>query len=457
MNVQPVLNTALIRQQQDLKHLFDLIRIPSISTLADNKSDMLAAASWLMNRMQEIGLQNIQLLETETHPVVYGDWLNAGGGAPTLLIYGHYDVQPVDPISEWKMPPFEPTLMDGSIYGRGSSDDKGQVYAYLAACEAYLQTQTLPVNLKFFLEGSEESGSSGLEKVILDQKDLLSCDAVLISDTGFLSKEIPAITTGVRGNTYFEVEVSGPSHDLHSGSMGGVVHNPLQALVEILASLHDQDGRITVPGLYDRVVEMTPQERAEFNKISYTDSEILNETGVPSLWAGEKGYTPLERLGIRPSLSLHGISGGFTAPGMKTVIPARVSAKVSIRLVPDQDPREISRLFINHIQSIAPDTVTVSVKVLSEAYPALVNTSSPFLEKSKQAYHIVYGVNPVFLRMGGSIPVVGDFQNILNAPVIMMGFGFPDDNLHAPNEKFSLDQFYKGIQTIIHYFALLGE
>ena len=457
MDIQPGSNTALKRRELDLQHLFDLIRIPSISTLAANKADIQAAAGWLMNRMREIGLNHIQLLDTETHPVVYGDWLGAGEEAPVLLIYGHYDVQPVDPVSEWKTPPFEPTLINGSIYGRGTSDDKGQAYMYLAACEAYLQTQTLPVNVKFFLEGSEESGSRGLETLIAQQKDLLACDAVMISDGGFLNKDTPAITTGVRGNAYFEVEVSGPEHDLHSGSLGGVVHNPLQVLVEMLASLHDSNGKITIPGLYDRVVELTPQERIEFNALAFTDAELLKEATVPSLWEGEKGYTSLERLGVRPSLSLHGISGGFTDPGMKTVIPARVTAKLSIRLVPDQDPLEIVQLFKNHIHSIAPKTVHVNVRVLSAAHPAVVNTSSPFLEKSKKAYLNVFGKEPVLLRSGGSIPVVGDFQNILNAPVIMMGFGFPDDNLHAPNEKFSLDQFYKGIQTIIHYFAILGK
>ncbi len=311
--------------------------------------------------------------------------------------------------------------------------------------------------LKFFLEGSEESGSSGLDRVIEDNKDLLACDAVLISDSTFLNKDTPAITTGVRGNTYFDVEVNGPDHDLHSGSMGGVVHNPLQVLVEMLASLHDTNGKINIPGLYDRVTELNPDERAEYNQIPYNDDTILKEINAPSLWSGETGYTPLERLGIRPSLSLHGISGGFTGPGMKTVIPARVSAKVSIRLVPDQDPVEIAALFEKHIRAIAPKTVRVNVNVLSRAHPAVVNTSSPYLAKTRLAYLKVFGKEPVLMRNGGSIPVVGDFQKTLKAPVIMMGFGLPDDNLHAPNEKYCLEHFYKGIQTIIHYFSILRE
>ncbi len=382
MDIQSVLNSALNHREQDLNYLIELLQIPSISTLAENKADIQTAVEWLLKRMREIGVKQVHTIETDTHPVVYGEWLAAGKDAPTILIYGHYDVQPVDPIEEWRTSPFEPTLINGNIYGRGTSDDKGQFYMYLAACEAFLSNgPSLPVNVKFFLEGSEESGSSGLDRVIEDNKELLSCDAVIISDSAFLNKDTPAITTGVRGNTYFEVEVSGPDHDLHSGGMGGVAHNPLQVLVEMLASLHDANGKINIPGLYDRVIELTPEERAKYNQVPYSEETILKEMNAPALWHGEIGYTPLERLGIRPSLTIHGISGGFTGPGMKTVIPARVAAKVSIRLVPDQDPAEIAILFEEHIRAIAPKTVRVNVNVLSRAHPAVVNTSSPSWKK----------------------------------------------------------------------------
>jgi acetylornithine deacetylase/succinyl-diaminopimelate desuccinylase-like protein len=449
---QSALSYAQAQRTDNLNRLIEFLRIPSISTTPERSEDVSRAARWLVTRMREIGLDRAEVLPTTGPPVAYGEWLGAGPDAPTLLIYGHYDVQPTDPDEEWKWPPFEPEVQDGKLYARGASDDKGQLYAHLAAIEAFFRADGAPpVNLKLLFEGEEEVGSPNLEAFIRAQVARLACDAALISDASFLDPQTPTILTGVRGLTYMEVEVRGPKHDLHSGSYGGVAHNPLQVMVEMLAALHDDQGRVAIPGFYDKVRPLSDEERAEFSRIPYGEEEIRSETGVPALWAGEAGYSPLERVGARPTLEIHGIRGGFVAEGQKTVIPAKVAAKVSMRLVPDQDSLEIARLFERRVRELAPPTVEVEVRTLSYADAALMERDTPAVQSAARAFQQGFGARPIYLRIGGTLPVVPLFNRILHVPVVMMGFGLPDDNLHAPNEKFDLDCYYRGINTSIHF------
>ncbi len=455
---QPALRFAEAHRVDNLDHLIEFLRIPSISTTPEYRSEVERAANWLVARMREIGFSRVEAVPTEGCPIVYGEWLGAGPNAPTLLIYGHYDVQPTDPDDEWVSPPFSPTIRDGNLYARGASDNKGQHYTHLAAAEAFFRAEGVPpVNLKFVIEGEEEVGSNSLGPFIRQHADMLACDAALISDTAMLNAKTPKIVYGVRGIVYTEMEVRGPMHDLHSGAYGGVAHNPLQVAVEMLAALHDDQGRVAIPGFYDRVRPLTDDERAELRRIPFDEEALRREMGAPALWSGEAGYTPLERISVRPTLEIHGIRGGFVGEGQKTVIPARVVAKVSMRLVPDQDPKEIARLFEKRIHDLAPPTVEVEVRVLSDADPALIDRDAPAMQAAVQAYHQGFGAEPIFLREGGTLPVVAMFNKILQVPVIMMGFGLPDDNLHAPNEKFSLDNFYRGINTSIHFMRGLAS
>jgi acetylornithine deacetylase/succinyl-diaminopimelate desuccinylase-like protein len=449
---------AEAHRTDNLDHLIEFLRIPSISTSPEYRPDIDRAADWLAARMQAIGFDRAEVVPTGGPPIAYGEWLKAGPGAPTLLIYGHYDVQPTDPDDEWLSPPFEPVVRNSNLYGRGTSDDKGQLYTHLAAAEAFLRTQgALPVNLKLFAEGEEEVGSSHLSAFVQQYLDRLACDAVLISDTGFLDARTPAIVTGVRGLVYVEVEIQGPKADLHSGTYGGVAHNPLQVTADMLAALHDAQGRVAIPGFYDKVRPLSDRERAEMRRIPFDEEAFRrDEVGAPALWSGETGYTILERLGARPTLEIHGIRGGFVAEGQKTVIPAKVVVKVSMRLVPDQEPLEIARLFTQRIQQLAPPTVKVEVRTLSYSDSAVVDLGSPAMQVAAQAYREGFGVEPVFLRMGGSIPVVPMLDKLLRVPVILMGFGLPDDNLHSPNEKLSLDHFYHGITASIHFMQGLA-
>jgi acetylornithine deacetylase/succinyl-diaminopimelate desuccinylase-like protein len=435
-----------------LNQLIEFLRIPSISTTPERRPDIDRAAGWLAARMQAIGFERVEVVPTGGPPIAYGEWLKAGPNAPTLLIYGHYDVQPTDPDDEWLSPPFEPVVRDGNLYGRGTSDDKGQLYIHLAAVEAFLRTQgALPINLKLFAEGEEEIGSSHLSAFVQQNVNRLACDAVLISDTGFLDARTPAIVYGVRGLLYMEVEIQGPRADLHSGTYGGVAHNPLQVTADMLAALHDAQGRVAIPGFYDKVRPLSERERAEMRRIPLDEEMLGKEIGAPALWSGEAGYTALERTGARPTLEIHGIRGGFVAEGQKTVIPAKALVKVSMRLVPDQEPLEIARLFTQRIQELTPPTVKVEVRTMSYSDPAMVEPDSPAVQVAVQAYRQAFGTEPVFLRMGGTIPVVPMLDKLLRVPVILMGFGLPDDNLHSPNEKFSLDCFYRGITTSIHF------
>lgn len=454
---QNALTYAQTHHSGALAGLQELLRIPSISTLPEHKTDMQQAAHWLVNKLTAIGLQNAKIMPTDGHPVVYADWLNAGPDAPTLLVYGHYDVQPVDPLEEWQTPPFEPTIKEDKIYGRGAADDKGQFYIHLAAAEAYLQSSgRLPLNLKIMLEGEEEMGSPHLGYYVSANRDLLQADAALISDTHMIDPRTPTLITGVRGMAYMEVTMRGSRQDLHSGIYGGVVENPLNALARVLAALKDKQGRITIPGFYNKVQLLTPAEREAINNGVVTEESVLAETGAPALW-GEAGFTVAERKGVRPTLDIHGIKGGFTGTGAKTVIPAVASAKVSMRLVPNQNSREIARLFSDYVLQLSPATMEVTVDTLHVAEPAVVDMTAPAIEAAGQAYQQIFGNSPLYLREGGTLPVVSMLINVLQAPVVMMGFGLPDDNLHAPNEKFEVEHFHKGIETVIAFLDALPE
>jgi acetylornithine deacetylase/succinyl-diaminopimelate desuccinylase-like protein len=455
--MRDALTYAKKHQADTLADLQALLCIPSISTLPENTTDMQQAAQWLADKLTEIGLQNVKIIPTPGYPVVYADWLKAGPDAATLLVYGHYDVQPVDPLEEWLTPPFEPTIKGDDIFGRGATDNKGQLYVHLAAIEAYLKsTGQLPLNIKIMFEGEEEIGSTHLADFVLEHQDLLQTDAAIISDMSMIDLNTPTLVTGVRGLTYMEISMRGSRQDLHSGTYGGVVENPLNAMVRLLASLHDENGRVTIPGFYDAVRELASAEREALNKGPITEKKILAETGAPALW-GEAGYSVAERVGVRPTLDIHGIQGGFIGTGQKTVIPAAVTAKVSMRLVPDQDSTEIAQLFTEHIHRLTPETMEVLVTTLAEAESAVVDMSAPAIEAAAEAYERGFGARPVYLREGGTLPVVSMVGKILNAPVVMMGFGLPDDNLHAPNEKFHLPNFYRGIETAIHYYDIFSR
>lgn len=455
------LTAARPRQLDELKAW---LRLPSISTIPAHKSDVAAAARWLVASMQQSGLEHVELIETTGHPLVYGDWLHAGTDKPTVLIYGHYDVQPVDPLDLWITPPFEPTVRPGQgyrqggdeLFARGASDDKGQTFIHIKAVEALLQcTGSLPVNVKFLIEGEEESGGRAIAEYVPANTAKLAADVCLISDTGMLAPDQPVITYGLRGGWSCEITVTGPAHDLHSGMYGGATHNPNQALCELLAALHDPDGRITVPGFYDHVQELSATERQLLAQVPYTEAQLLADTGAPAAY-GEPAYNVMERIGARPTLEICGMWGGFITEGFKTVIPSQAHAKISCRLVPNQDPAEIGRLVEAYLQQLAPPTVKVEVRSRPGTPPYVAPIDSPAVQRAAAAYQQIFGVAPVYKREGGSIPIVTQFQAALGLPIVLMGFGLPDDNLHAPNEKFYLPNFYKGIETSIAFLQAYG-
>ena len=448
---------ARAHRDRFLDELKDFVRIPSVSTQAKHGADMEEAAGWLRDRLLEAGFPGVEVMPTEGHPVVYAEWSEAGPGAPTVLIYGHYDVQPPDPLELWKTPPFEPTLVGDDLFGRGASDDKGQLYTHVKAAEAWKETRGAPpINLKCIFEGEEECGSPNLEAFIREHQDLLSADVALVSDTGFVGMGVPSIVYGLRGLAYLEIEVTGPDHDLHSGTYGGAVHNPINGLCRLVARLQDEDGRILIPGFYDNVVELPDEERAELAEVPFDRETWLEETGVPTDW-GEDEYSILERVSARPTLDLNGIWGGYTEPGAKTVLPSKAFAKLSMRLVPDQDPERIAEVAADHIESLAPPALRVDVRPLHGGKPAVVDRDSPAMAAASRAYEAGFGVEPVLVRRGGSIPVVAEIQSILGMETILMGFGLPDDRLHSPNEKFHVPNFYRGIETSIHLMELLNE
>ncbi len=434
-----------------LSELKEFLAIPSVSSQTERKPDMYRATKWIKEHILNIGLQNVQILETEGHPVVYADWLHASG-KPTILIYGHYDVQPEDPVNLWTTPPFEATERGGNLYGRGTADDKGQIFIHLKAIEAFLHDGgVLPVNIKIVFEGEEEIGSEHFADFLLKYKKLLKADVVLISDSDIFDNGVPAVTYALRGISYMEIEVAGTDSDLHSGTFGGVFHNPIQALTEIIASLHDKNGRITVKGMYDDVKPLTKAERIAFKKLPWNDREFAKMNGVKYLY-GEKGYTTIERRWARPTLECNGIWGGYTGEGAKTVIPSKAYAKISMRLVPNQSSAKIARLFERHIKKIAPKTVKVAVRNLHGGEPAITPIDSPGVMTAMEAMEKGFGKKPLYQRDGASIPIVVDFKKILGIDSVLLGFGVPDENAHAPNEFIVLDNFFNGIVTVVHYY-----
>jgi len=438
-------------RERYLAELKELLAIPSVSSQSERKPDMRRAAEWLRSHMARIGLRNVQILETEGHPVVYADWLGASG-KPTILLYGHYDVQPEDPVEKWETPPFQATIRGENLYARGAADDKGQIFIHLKAIEAYLKDGgALPLNIKIIFEGEEEIGSEHLGPFVASHKELLKADVILISDSGMFAKGVPSVTYALRGLAYMEVEVTGPSGDLHSGSFGGSIHNPIQALSEMIASLHDRNGRITVKGMYDDVRPLTKAERAAFKRLPWNDRKYAKSLGLKQLY-GEKGFTTLERLWARPTLECNGIWGGYTGEGAKTVLPAKAFAKISMRLVPDQSSAKIAKAFEKHLQSIAPKSVTVKVRYLHGGEPAITPVDSPGVQAAVAALEKGFGKKPLYQREGGSIPIVVDFKKSLGIDSVLLGFGLPDENAHAPNEFINLDNFFGGIKTAAHYY-----
>lgn len=439
------------------QELFSLLRIPSVSTDSKRKGDVQAAAEFLRDRFVEAGLENVTIYPTPGHPIVYGDWLHAGEDKPTVLFYGHYDVQPPDPLELWTNDPFEPTVVDGKVYARGSADDKGQAYIHVKSIASFLQTGTpIPVNVKIIIEGEEEIGSPNLVPFLKEKKDLLACDMVTISDTSMFAEDVPSITYGLRGLAYMEVEVFGPNRDLHSGLYGGAVANPLNVLCEMVAKLKDENGVIQIPGFYGKVKPLTDDERDAYKELSFDEAAYAAELGVPKTF-GEEGYSTLERASGRPTLDVNGIWGGYQGEGAKTVLPSKAGAKISMRLVPDQDPEEISRLFAEHFKRLAPDTVRVEVHAHHGGYPAITDLNFYGMRAAAQAFEDVYGKTPLFTREGGSIPIVAAFKNILGVSSILMGFGLNSDNIHSPNEKFSLKDFHRGIKTSARFLEVLAD
>jgi acetylornithine deacetylase/succinyl-diaminopimelate desuccinylase-like protein len=450
------LQYARSKREQSIAELHEFLTIPSISTLPENKPDIERAAAWLRHQLLAAGFPTAKVMPTQGHPVVYAEWLAAGPEIPTILVYGHYDVQPPDPLEEWHTPPFEPTIVGDDLFARGAADDKGQLYVHVKAAEAFKQTTGKPpVNIKCIFEGEEEIGSPSLEPFISDHTDLLSADVAVISDTHILGKDIPSIVYGLRGLAYVEVEVTGPDYDLHSGMYGGAVRNPINALCWMIAKLQDEEGTITIPGFYDKVRPLGPEEREELTKIPFERATWLQEAGVRADW-GEPEYTIVERTSARPTLDVNGIWGGYTQPGAKTVLPSKAFAKISMRLVPDQSPAEITQLIQGYLSEIAPPTVSVEVRDLHSGKGAIVRRDSLAMKAAFSAYAKVFGREPIFVREGGSIPVVAAFQELLGIETILMGFGLPDDRLHSPNEKFHLPNFHKGVETVIHFMESLG-
>ncbi len=440
-----------------LESLMAWLRIPSVSTLPEHEPDIRRAAGWLRDYLVELEPTRLEVMETAGYPVVYGEWTGPEG-APTLLAYGHYDVQPVDPLEAWRTPPFEPTVEGDSLFCRGASDDKGQLFTILAALEAHLRVNgRLPINLKLLVEGEEEVINPHLAEFVRQQAELLAADAVLICDQAILDPNTPLIMYGMRGNVLLEVEVRGPAQDLHSGTFGGAVDNPFNVLARLLARVQDgETRRIAIPGFYDRVRPLDEGERALIAQLPITEQVAQFLAGVPAV-AGEEGYTAAEWVSVRPTFEIHGMPGGFTGEGSKTVIPARAMAKVSMRLVPDQDPREIARLFEAYLRTMTPPTVELEVRVLGMAWPVVVDYQAPEVQAAAAAYEAGFGAPALYMRGGGSLPVVWDFQEVLGVPVVMMGCGLPDDNTHAPNERLHLPTFYRGIEAVAHYFSRFAE
>ena len=457
MNDLPqVLAFAGANRPRFVEELRAFIRFPSVSAQPNHAGDVKRCATWLARHLSEIGLQRVNVIPTKGHPLVYGEWLRRPG-RPTVLIYGHYDVQPAEPLGEWRIPPFEPTVVGDNIFGRGSADDKGQLFTHVKAIECFLRAAgELPVNVGCLFEGEEEIGSPNFDSFLRRHSKAFAADAAVMSDMPILGPDRPAITYSMRGALSVELEVRGLRNDLHSGNFGGAVRNPLQVVCDVSAALLGADGRIQVPGFYDRVRECSPRERAYMRRYGPSDAEVLQNAGAERGW-GERGFTFYERLTIRPSLTLNGIVGGYQGDGGKAVIPAHATGKFNFRLVPDQDPHEIEALFREHIARITPSAVHSQVRGIAYAKPALVPRDHPAIRAAAIAYRRGFDAKPVFLRVGGSLPVVNSFQEILGIPTVLMGFALPDDRLHGPNEKFHLPNFFNGIATSIFFLQEMGE
>jgi len=447
-------------QKRFLEELKDLLRIPSVSTAEEHKPDILKAANMVADDLKRIGFEHVEIIPTSGHPLVYADWLHASG-KPTALCYAHYDVQPAEPLEEWITPAFEPAERNNNIYARGAVDDKGQLWMQLKAFESLFKASggKLPVNVRVLIEGEEEVGGEGIEHYVKANatSEKLKCDFALVTDTELFAPDIPTLCVGLRGLLYTEIEAKGAKVDLHSGVYGGAAPNAIFGLVEILAKLKDADGKISIPGFYDDVQKPTDDELKAWASLPFDEEEYRKAEVGSNVLTGEPGYSVLYRTWARPTLEVHGIVGGFTAPGAKTVIPAKGSAKVSMRLVPKQDPDDILKKFTDYVAKITPKGISTSIKVHSKGPACVVSTDNPYARASVEAMHQVFGRDTVYIRSGGSIPIVTQFEEDLKVPSIMMGMGLPDDNLHAPNEKFHIPNFYRGIESIIRFFQILAD
>jgi acetylornithine deacetylase/succinyl-diaminopimelate desuccinylase-like protein len=439
---------ARTHQDAALDDLKTILRIPSVSTLPEHTPEIERAGKWFSDTLHDLGCESVETIQTDGHPVVYAEWLKADPGRPTILVYGHYDVQPPEPLQEWESEPFDPQIRGENLYARGASDMKGQIVAFLKAVEAIQRTSQLPVNLKFMLEGEEEVGSPNLADYIRKYKDNLTSTVCLNCDSGIMDPDTPSLTYTLRGLAYFELRLQGAKSDLHSGLFGGAIDNPANVLCDLIAGMRDKHGRVTLPGFYDDVRPLTDEERQEM--VTKPDSWWLKQTGVPVL-SGEGDYTAAERATARPTLDVNGLLSGFTGEGSKTVLPAKSMAKISMRLVPDQDPAKIKKAVEDYLSENAPPTVSWELEDLSSCHPSISERDSASVRAATRAFQAVWGKKPVFQRQGGSVPVVGIIQELLGVESLIMGFGLPDDNLHAPNEKQHIPTFYRGIETYIHY------
>jgi acetylornithine deacetylase/succinyl-diaminopimelate desuccinylase-like protein len=443
------------KRDENLSELKEFLRIPSVSTKSENKPDVERAAAWVAGKLRGAGLENIEIVPTKMHPLVYGESLRAPG-KPTVLFYGHYDVQPAEPLELWTSPAFEPTVRDGNLFGRGTADDKGQVHIHLKALEALLKTSgTLPLNVKVMIEGEEEVGSVNLWEFVQKNRERLKADALVVSDTSMLAKGVPSITYGLRGLNYYQIELTGPAQDLHSGVFGGAVPNPLTILCETIAKLHDKNFRVTVPGFYDDVATLSKQERKALNGLPWKEKEFRKTVGAPGL-DGEKGFTIVERLWTRPTLEVNGIWGGYMGEGAKTVIPSKAYAKISTRLVPKQEPAKIAKLVEKHIRKLLPKSVACKFEVLSTGKPWVAPYSNPIFQKAIHALESGFGKKAVFIREGGSIPFVTQMHDTFKVPCVLMGFGLPDENAHAPDEHIALENYFGGIKAVALFYQQLA-
>ncbi|TAH26572.1 MAG: dipeptidase [Cytophagales bacterium] len=440
----------IAHQDRFLEELFQLLRIPSVSADSKYKDDVFRTADFLKAKLMEAGAENIKIMPTKGYPVVYADKI-IDESKPTVLVYGHYDVQPPDPLDLWLTPPFEPTIRNGKIFARGACDDKGQMYMHIKVLETLLQTNALSCNIKFIIEGEEEIGSDNLESFINENKELLKADVVLISDTGIISNETPSITVGLRGLSYLEVAITGPKRDLHSGLYGGAVANPINVLCEMIASLKDKNQKITIPHFYDEVIELNQEERALMNQAPFVLEEYKNALDIEEVY-GEYGYTTLERVAIRPTLDVNGIWGGYTGEGAKTVLPSKAFAKISMRLVPNQSSAKITQLFSDYFKSIAPKGVKVELTPHHGGEPAITPTNTKAYKAASLAFETTWGKTPIPMREGGSIPIVSLFERKLGIKTLLLGFGLDEDAIHSPNESFRISNFFKGIETIVEFY-----